>query len=68
MTSTATSTVAPARPEPRVRRAGPIVLVLVLVLVLCGTAMSLMQTLVVPLLPNLQGLLHTSADNTSWLG
>jgi len=63
MTSTATSIGAPAQPEPRERRAGPIVLVLAL----CGTAVSLMQTLVVPLLPDLPGLLHTSADNASWL-
>lgn len=49
--------------EQRERRAGPIVLVLAL----CGTAVSLMQTLVVPLLPDFPELLDTSADNASWL-
>nr|WP_281258430.1 MFS transporter [Nocardioides gansuensis] len=36
-------------------------------LALCGTAVSLMQTLVVPLLPDFPGLLGTSSDNASWL-
>ncbi|WP_219924143.1 MFS transporter [Nocardioides campestrisoli] len=45
------------------RRTGPIILVLAL----CGTAVSLMQTLVVPLLPDFPRLLDTSADNASWL-
>lgn len=40
---------------------------IVMVLALCGTAVSLMQTLVVPLLPDLPGLLDTSIDNASWL-
>lgn len=63
MTSTTQATPPrPAAPE-RTRRAGPIVLVLAL----CGTAVSLMQTLVVPLLPDFPGLLHTSVDNASWL-
>jgi MFS family permease len=53
----------PAAPAERSRRAGPIVLVLAL----CGTAVSLMQTLVVPLLPDFPRLLHTSIDNASWL-
>ena len=60
MTVTATTTV--VGPE-RARRSGPIVLVLAL----CGTAVSLMQTLVVPLLPDFPRLLDTSADNASWL-
>ena len=38
-----------------------------LVLALCGTAVSLMQTLVVPLLPDFPRLLGTTADNASWL-
>ena len=38
-----------------------------LVLALCGTAVSLMQTLVVPLLPDFPRLLDTSADNAAWL-
>lgn len=62
MTSTATATTPAATPE-RSRRSGPIVLVLAL----CGTAVSLMQTLVVPLLPDFPKLLNTSADNASWL-
>ncbi|MEU5693081.1 MFS transporter [Actinosynnema sp. NPDC020468] len=37
------------------------------VLGLCGTVVSLMQTLVVPLVPELPALLDTSADNASWL-
>ncbi len=62
MTTPATITTNAAGPE-RSRRSGPIVLVLAL----CGTAVSLMQTLVVPLLPDFPGLLDTSADNASWL-
>jgi MFS family permease len=60
LTATATP---PAPPAERTRRAGPIVLVLAL----CGTAVSLMQTLVVPLLPDFPRLLDTSIDNASWL-
>ncbi|MBM7513932.1 MFS family permease [Nocardioides cavernae] len=60
MTVTATTTgVAPERSS----RSG----LIVLVLALCGTAVSLMQTLVVPLLPDFPGLLGTSSDNASWL-
>lgn len=40
---------------------------IVLVLALCGTAVSLMQTLVVPLLPDSPRLLGTSSANASWL-
>ncbi|MBC2932503.1 MFS transporter [Nocardioides sp. zg-1228] len=40
---------------------------IVLVLALCGTSVSLMQTLVVPLLPDFPRLLGTTADNASWL-
>lgn len=60
MTATATS---PSMAPEQSRRAGPIVLVLAL----CGTAVSLMQTLVVPLLPDFPRLLDTTADNASWL-
>ncbi|MDR6593340.1 MFS transporter [Saccharothrix longispora] len=49
---------------PRARR--PVGLVIA-VLSLCGTVVSLMQTLVVPLLPDLPELLDTTADNASWL-
>lgn len=48
-------------------RRRPPVAVVVTVLSLCGTIVSLMQTLVVPLLPDFPRLLHTSADNASWL-
>ncbi|MEV0362387.1 MFS transporter [Nocardia fusca] len=34
---------------------------------LTGTVVSLQQTLVLPLLPELPGLLNTTADNASWL-
>ncbi|GIM64919.1 hypothetical protein Pve01_84590 [Planomonospora venezuelensis] len=40
---------------------------IVLVLALCGTSVSLMQTLVVPLLPDFPELLGTTSDNASWL-
>lgn len=61
MTATAT---APAAPDQETsRRSG----LIVLVLALCGTAVSLMQTLVVPLLPDFPRLLDTSIDNASWL-
>jgi MFS family permease len=58
MTATTTAVV-----PKRSRRSGPIVLVLAL----CGTAVSLMQTLVVPLLTDFPRLLGTSIDNASWL-
>lgn len=63
--TTAPATAPPASEPPveRERRAGPIVLVLAL----CGTAVSLMQTLVVPLLPDFPRLLDTTVDNASWL-
>jgi MFS family permease len=32
----------------------------------CGIVVALTQTLIVPLIPLLPGLLHTSASNTSW--
>jgi MFS family permease len=34
---------------------------------LCGVVMSLQQTLILPLLPELPALLDTTADNASWL-
>lgn len=39
----------------------------VAVLALCGTVVSLQQTLVLPLLPDFPRLLDTSVDNASWL-
>ena len=40
---------------------------LVAVLSFCGIVVSLMQTLVVPLVPDLPRLFHDSAANTSWV-
>jgi MFS family permease len=40
--------------------------VIVGVLAAAGITVSVMQTLVVPLIPNLPSLLHTSASNASW--
>ncbi|WP_248966041.1 MFS transporter, partial [Sphaerisporangium perillae] len=39
----------------------------VTVLALCGIVVSLMQTIVVPIIPDLPRLLHTSASNASWV-
>ena len=39
----------------------------VAVLAFVGIVASLMQTIVVPLIPQLPALLHTSATNTSWI-
>ncbi|WP_163689985.1 MFS transporter [Mycolicibacterium gadium] len=41
--------------------------VVVAVLATTGTCMSLMQTLVIPLIPELPKLLNTSASNASWV-
>ncbi|HET7659771.1 MAG TPA: MFS transporter, partial [Oryzihumus sp.] len=48
------------------RRAAPTPLVIA-VLSLCGTIVALQQTLVVPLLPELPKLLHTTTEDASWL-
>ena len=48
---------------PAGRRAG----LIVGVLSFCGIVVSLMQTLVVPLLPDLPRIFGTSAANTSWV-
>ena len=48
------------------RRVAPTPLV-VAVLSLCGTIVALQQTLVVPLLPEFPGLLHTTTEDASWL-
>ncbi|WP_288025557.1 MFS transporter [Arthrobacter sp.] len=37
------------------------------ILCLAGTVVALQQTMVVPLLPDFPQILHTSADNSSWL-
>ncbi len=59
---TATATTAAVEPEQTGRSRQ-----IVLVLALCGTAVSLMQTLVVPLLPDFPRLLGTTSDNAAWL-
>ena len=41
--------------------------VIVTVLTLCGTAVALQQTMVVPLLPEFPGILGVSSDDASWL-
>jgi MFS family permease len=41
--------------------------IVIVVLASCGIAVSLMQTLVVPLLPDFPRLLHTSSSNAGWL-
>jgi MFS family permease len=40
---------------------------IIVVLALCGTLVSLQQTLVLPLLPDFPDILDTSIDNASWL-
>ena len=40
---------------------------IVVVLALCGTLVSLQQTLVLPLLPDFPEILDTTSDNASWL-
>ena len=40
---------------------------IIVVLALCGTLVSLQQTLVLPLLPDFPEILGTSSDNASWL-
>ncbi|GAA2361766.1 MFS transporter [Saccharopolyspora halophila] len=41
--------------------------IVILILASCGIAVSLMQTLVVPLLPEFPRLLNTTASNAGWL-
>ena len=55
-----------AAATPESRRSRPTALIIV-VLALCGTLVSLQQTLVLPLLPDFPEILGTSADNASWL-
>ncbi len=45
----------------------PATAVIVAVLALCGTAVALQQTMVVPLLPEFPAILGVSADDASWL-
>ncbi len=52
---------------PSETRRRPSAAVLIAVLSTVGIVVSLMQTLVVPLIPSLPGLLNTSASNASWV-
>ncbi len=56
----------PPSAPPILHRRWPTPLV-VTVLCLCGTVVSLQQTLVIPLLPDFPEILDTSAENTAWL-
>ena len=51
---------------PESRRNRPTGLIIA-VLALCGTLVSLQQTLVLPLLPDFPAILGTTADNATWL-
>ncbi|GAA5042478.1 MFS transporter [Nocardia callitridis] len=48
-------------------RRTPAPAILIATLGTVGVVVSLMQTLVIPLIPSLPGLLHTSASNASWV-
>lgn len=52
---------------PGARRAPFPTAAVIAVLAICGTVVSLQQTLVIPLLPEFPEILDTSADNASWL-
>lgn len=67
MTRTATPPAAPATPPVSDRGGGPSTGLVITVLALCGTLVSLQQTLVLPLLPDFPEILGTSAENASWL-
>lgn len=55
--------------ETRSAQPGPAVptTAIIVVLALCGTLVSLQQTLVLPLLPDFPEILNTTSDNASWL-
>lgn len=53
-------------PSTPAREASPRANLVVAVLALAGITVSLMQTLVIPLIPALPGLLHASAADTTW--
>ncbi|WP_420107345.1 MFS transporter [Nocardia asteroides] len=61
--SVSTADVTPATPETR----GVTPAVLIAVLSTVGVVVSLMQTLVIPIIPSLPTLLNTSASNASWV-
>ncbi len=48
-------------------RRGPAPALLIATLGMVGVVVSLMQTLVIPIIPSLPTLLHTSASNASWV-
>ncbi|MFK5645327.1 MFS transporter [Ornithinimicrobium sp. LYQ121] len=54
-------------PESAVSRPAPSTGLIITVLALCGTLVSLQQTLVLPLLPDFPEILGTTSDNASWL-
>lgn len=54
-------------PEPAATRPTPSTGLVIAVLSLCGTLVSLQQTLVLPLLPDFPEILGTTSDNASWL-
>lgn len=58
------ATALPRQEQPAARRSSSVITA---VLCLCGTLVSLQQTLVVPLLPDLRHILDVSADNVFWL-
>ena len=63
MSARATS-IAAAPPSPTGRGGGGVVIA---VLALCGTVVSLQQTMVLPLVPDLPDLIGTTAGNASWM-
>lgn len=54
-------------PQPAAARQTPSTGLVIAVLALCGTLVSLQQTLVLPLLPDFPEILGTTSDNASWL-
>nr|WP_257907393.1 MFS transporter [Janibacter limosus] len=62
--SASTSSIDAAPATPTGRGGGGVVIA---VLALCGTVVSLQQTMVLPLVPDLPGLIGTTAGNASWM-
>ncbi|MCQ9163384.1 MFS transporter [Arthrobacter sp. STN4] len=56
-----------SRKTPRKAAAPKRTSLVITILCLAGTVVALQQTMVVPLLPDFPQILHTSADNASWL-
>jgi MFS family permease len=59
--------VRPSRPTSPARSSRARSRLVIATLALCGTVVSLQQTLVLPLLPDFPRLLDTTVDNASWL-